>query len=200
LSTLSSIAIGCALVVTSRDARAVQTELVGGLGIEAPAASDYRSAANALGYGLGYPRLAYEAELGARFAVAFDRRLWIGPIFRANVHRMGAPYDGMDPLWAEGYFAAMREEFLFAKYPPLFLWADESIGLARIGASGSYANMASLGIRGGLGIRIGWPEHALRARIGYGWSPTLSNIAYGGKYDFGGVMFTIDGVLRVVDE
>src|SRR5437870_610690 len=114
-----ALAIGCAFVATSAGAFAVQTELVGALGVQAPAQSDYRSAANALGYGLGYPRIAYEAELGARFAVAFDRRLWIGPIARVNVHRMGSIYDGIDPLWAEGYYAALREEFLFAKFPPL---------------------------------------------------------------------------------
>ncbi len=196
----AAFAFGLAAAAASTSARAVQTELVGGLGVEAPALSDYRGAANSVGYGLSYPRLAYEAELGARFAVAFDRKLWLGPIARLNVHRMGAPYDGLDPIWAEGAYLALREEYLFAKFPPLFLWADEGYGFGRIGASGQYTTVKTWGVRAGVGIRLGWPEHALRARVGWSWAPTLDPIGGAGNYDFGGFIFTIDGVLRVVDE
>jgi len=194
-----ALSIACAIATASSVASAVPTELVAGLGIQSPTLSDYRGVANQLGYGLQYPRIAYEAELGARFAVLFDRKLWIAPLVRLNVNRMAAAYDGLDTIWAEGLFAALREEYRFADFPPLFVWVDEGFGVGRVGSAGAYAKVTAWQARCGVGLRLGWPEYALRARIGYAWAPTFQTIAGAGNYDFGGVIFTIDGVLRVVD-
>lgn len=189
-----------AMVTTSSAAFAVPTEIVAGIGLNAPVDSDYRGAANQLGYGLSYPRLAYEAELGARFAVLFHHRIWVAPLVRFYAHRMSPSYEGLDTIWAEGLFGALREEYRFADYPPLFIWVDEGYGVGRVGAAGSYTTVSAWQVRCGAGIRLGWSDKALRARVGWAWSPTSQNIGGAGNYDFGGFVFTIDGVLRVADD
>lgn len=185
---------------TDAAGRAVATEIVGSFGLVAPARSDYRTAAQALGYALDYPRVAYEGELGARFAVAFDRKFWIGPIVRLHVDHLGAPYDGLDPIWAESLTGGAREEFTFARFPPLFLWMDETFGVARVGRSGAYATLKAFDVRGGVGVRMGWSSHALRLRVGWSYGPTMGNVTdSAGGYDFGGLVVALDGVLRVAD-
>src|SRR5579859_4498685 len=130
-----ALSIGSAIAATSARASATQTELVAGVGVVPPTRSDYRSNAQNLGFALDYPRVAWEGELGARFAVALDRRFWIGPIARVHVDHLGSPYASLDPIWAESATLGAREEFSFYRFPALFLWLDEAFGAARVGHS-----------------------------------------------------------------
>ncbi|GAC1353536.1 MAG: hypothetical protein NVSMB47_06090 [Polyangiales bacterium] len=53
-------------------------------------------------------------------------------------------------------------------------------------------------LSGGFGARLGEQPAALRLRLGYAWAPTLSSVTdVAGKYGFGGILFALDGVLRV---
>ena len=199
---LTWIALGAGLVVstelTSGTVRAAPIEPFVSLGIQAPSNSTYRIAAQQLGYGTGYPRLAYEAELGALMPVGFDGALWIGPLARLHVERQPAAYDGLDALATDAGYLGLREELAIYHWPRFFLWLDESCGVGRIGAGDTHKTMLVTAITGGVGLRMGLQPTAFRLRVGYAWAPTFSSVTdVAGKYDFGGFMFAIDGVFRV---
>ncbi len=166
----------------------------------APSNSDYRSAAYLLGYDAHKNRFSWEAEAGVLRPVAWGGRFAIGGLLRADIGRLGAPYDGVEPIRTDALFLAVRQELVLVGWPRIFLYADEGFGLARFGVSGSHRLVATPAVRGGFGLRIGNQPTAARLRIGYAWAPTLANVsAEGGKYDFGGWIFSLDGVLRVLE-
>lgn len=178
-------------------AHAAPAEIYASFGPLSPSNSPFRSAALALGYDAAGYRLLYEAEVGALFT-AFDPHLVIGPILRVDLGRLGAPYQGVDPIRTDAAWLAVREELALYRWPRVILWADEAIGASSIGSAGSYATRATWGVRGGLGLRIGNQRPAVRFRVGYSYAPTFSRVSdYGGGFDFGGIFVALDGVLRV---
>jgi hypothetical protein len=92
---------------------------------------------------------------------------------------------------------AARAEVTFFDYPRLFVWLDPSIGVGRIGVPDAHATVYTFGLRGGLGIAGEIQKLILRFRVGYGVAPTFESVtATGGKFDFGGFVFAIDGGFR----
>ena len=195
---LGSAALAIAMLcATARESSAAPIEPFVGFGIVAPTNSAYRGAAGQLGYDHGNTKFNFDGELGALFAVAFDNRLAIGPALRFDIGRMGAPYGGIDAIRTDAASLAAREELTLFRWPKIILWVDESLGVARIGTSNANRVLPLWGVHFGLGLRIGNQRPALRMRFGYGFSPTIGSVAGDGKYDFGGFVFAIDGVLRV---
>ena len=197
LAVLASVASLIALA--TRDSAAMPIEPFVAGGIVAPTASNYRNAAQQLGYEHSKTKLNFDVELGALFGIAFDNRLWIGPALRFDIGRMGAPYDGIDPIRTDAASFALREELQLFRWPKFLLWVDESVGLGRIGTSDASKTLPLWGVRFGLAFRIGNQQPAMRLRFGYGIVPTFSPVTGAGRYDFGGFVFAIDGVLRVFE-
>jgi hypothetical protein len=187
--------IVCAATATESTAAPIEPFV--SAGIVAPKASPYRAAAQQLGYENGNTKFNFDAELGALFAVAWENRVWVGPALRFDIGRMREPYTGMDPIRTDSASLAMREELQLFRWPKILLWVDESLGFGRIGTSDANKTVPFWGVRFGLALRIGNQRPAARLRFGYAIAPTFSSIAAGGKYDFGGFVFAIDGVLRV---
>lgn len=179
-------------------AHAARSEVIASVGTIAPANSEYRFAAEyGLNYGRNGQRNDYEGEVGyLREATSW---LTVGPVARLYWGRMRAPYDGIPALelWA-GSLAA-RAEIDLLKWPRLFVWADPSLGLGSIGVPDARKTLGFWGIRGGVGIgsRRDAPW-GLRLRVGYGYAPTFSPVTdLTGTFEWGGVMFMLDGVFRV---
>ena len=194
VSAALSIALLCALAPEST---AAPIEPFVAFGIVAPGNSAYRGAAGQLGYDHGNTKFNFVGELGALFAVAFDNRLAIGPALRFDIGRMREPYGGIDPIRTDAASIAAREELTVFRWPRIFVWIDESLGVGRIGTANANKMFPLWGVHFGLGLRIGNQRPAVRMRFGYGFAPTFGSVAGDGKYDFGGFVFTIDGVLRV---
>lgn len=192
------VAVGLAVGLATEVARAAPIEPLVSLGFQAPSNSPYRNAAQQLGYGTGYPRLGFEAELGALVPIAFDRALSIGPVARLHVERQRSAYDGLDTLATDAAFLGLRQELVVYRWPRFFLWLDESLGVGRIGAGDAHKTLLAAALSGGFGVRLGEQPAALRLRLGYAWAPTLTSVTdVAGKYGFGGILFALDGVLRV---
>lgn len=201
LGRTTSATLAGALVVTSITgiATATPTELVATFSGIQPASSTYRNAAQSLGYDhTATARWIFEGELSALWPIAFEQRLMVGPLLRFDVGRLGAPYPGLEPIRTDSAFVGARQELILNRWPRIFLWLDESIGGGSIGLPGDHKLIGAFQVRGGVGLRIGNQRPAIRARIGYGFAPTFTNVTdAAGKYDFGGWVFSLDGALRV---
>lgn len=190
---------GCVLAcATPADARQQIDLLVSG-GFSPPSNSDYRAATSAAGYDSRGASLQYEIEAAATFGVAVNGWLTVGPLLRASIGRLGAPYDGVQPITTDAGFACVRVEAAVFDYPRLFFWGDTGLGLTSIGQPGGYFHGGAWSVRGGVGMRIGTDAGGARLRVGYGTAPTFSSVTtYGKGFDFGGFVLALDGVLRVL--
>lgn len=190
-------AVVAAVVATPR-ARAERTEIVASAGVSFPVGSQYRAAAEALGYDRRSLRHVYEFEVGALRSLAW----WIsvGPFARVYAGRLGAPYEGVEPIDTWGASLAARVEIELHSWPRIFAWADPSIGLGSIGVPGARQTLGYWGYRGGLGFATARDATALRFRVGYGNAPTFDNVTVAtGRFDYGGILVLVDGVLRVAE-
>ncbi|GAC1353537.1 MAG: hypothetical protein NVSMB47_06100 [Polyangiales bacterium] len=165
---LACTTLGAGLVVAvglaTKAARAAPIEPLVSLGFQAPSNSPYRDAAQQLGYGTGYPRLGFEAEVGALVPIAFDRALSIGPVARLHVERQRSAYAGLDALATDAAFLGLRQELVVYRWPHFFLWLDESLGVGRIGAGDAHKTLLTAALSGGFGARLGEQPAALRPR------------------------------------
>lgn len=178
-------------------AHAGRTEVIVGVGIISPATSDYRNVTEALGYDRRGFRLAYEVEFGALHA--FNYWLSVGPLARVFIGKLGAPYDALPSIQTYGGSIAARFEADLFPLPRLFLWADPSIGVGSIGIPDARNSVGFWGLRAGVGIGTGRERASVRFRVGYAYSPSFDKVTpWTGNFDFGGWLFQLDGVLRVL--
>lgn len=170
------------------------TEIIASAGIVSPATSQYRSAAETLGYDRRGFRHVYEGELGVVHSFAWW--LSVGPVARFYYGDLASPYE---PVPAIGIYAASlaaRAEVELFPSPRLFLWADPSFGVGVVGDR----TVSLWGLRGGIGIGTARGVGGLRFRMGYGEAPTFANVTPNtGTFNYGGFIFMLDGVLRVAN-
>ncbi len=173
-------------------------EVVASLGTLLPSHSPFRSASVALGYDDEGVINAYEAEATVQLPVAWRDRISIGPIARYQYDRLHARYGGLDPIANDSAWLGAREEAVVYDWPRFFVWADQTLGIASIGPSGSRTTIGAWGVRGGIGVRVFSDTIGARFRLGFAYAPSMARVTDPtGGYDYGGFMFAIDGVLRV---
>lgn len=187
---------GCVLAAAA-PAEAKQIDLIGGFTFSPTSKSDYRTAADALGYDTHGKSAQYEGELAATFGVGYHGWLTVGPLLRGSFGRLGAPYGGVSPVTTDAAFVAARAEAAVLGYPRLFFWADAGLGLSWIGTTDHVVG-GVWQVRGGAGMRLGTDAGGARLRFGYGTAPTFSKVTGLGRYDFGGFVLALDGVIRVL--
>ena len=194
-----SIAIAGSLLACAARAGARQLDVIVGGAISPPNLSDYRSSGTALGYDTRSTTLMYEIEASAQLGVAFDGWLTVGPLLRASLGRLGAPYDGVQPITTDALFFGVRAEAAVFDWPRLFFWADVAGGRGWIGQPNAYESVGAWALRGGIGMRMGKDAGGVRMRFGYGVAPTFSPVTpTTGKFDYGGFVIALDGVIRVL--
>jgi hypothetical protein len=158
-----------------------------------PANSDYRSAAEQLGYDRRSIRQGYAIEGGTLFRLG--SRFAVGPFARLHLSRFGAPYGGVDPIDVYAFSLAARAELAAVLYPRIFLWFEPRVGAAAFVSSG-HTSVGFYGLGGGVGLAGPITKSfALRLRLGYSLEPSLKPVTpNGGNFDFGGYLFALDGV------
>jgi hypothetical protein len=180
-------------------AEAKQVDLIGGFTFSPTSNSDYRTAADAYAYDTHGKSAQYEGELAAMFGVGYHGWITVGPLVRGSFGRLGAPYGGVSPITTDAAFVAARAELAVLGYPRLFFWADAGLGLGWIGANGDHPALGVWEVRGGAAMRLGTDAGGARIRLGWGYSPTMSKVTpAAGRYDFGGFVLALDGVIRVL--
>lgn len=192
-----ALALAAGAIFAPAMARAGRTEVIVGGGINSPTSSDYRNVTEALGYDRRSFRHGYEIEAGVLHS--FNYWLSAGPLARVYIGSLGAPYEGVQPIGTYGAALAARVEADLFPWPRLFVWFDPSIGLGSIGVPGDRTTLTFWGMRGGVGIGTAREKASIRFRIGYGAAPTFDKVSpWTGNFDFGGWLFQLDGVLRVL--
>jgi hypothetical protein len=158
-----------------------------------PANSDYRSAAEQLGYDRRSIRQGYAIEGGTLFRIG--SRFAVGPFARLHLSRFGAPYGGVDPIDVYAFSLAARAELAAVLYPRIFLWFEPTVGAGAFVSTG-HTTVGLYGARGGIGLAGPITKYfALRLRLGYSLEPSMKPVtANAGKFDFGGYVFALDGV------
>jgi len=193
-----ALAIASIVLLASGVGSAKNVEVEASLATIVPAGSPYRTALKRLGYADEGLNNGYEGEAAAQFAIGYHDLVSIGPVARLGFNRMKSRYEDLAVISADYGSLGIREEFIVFWYPRFFLWADQSFGIGSIGPSGSRRAYATFAGRGGLGLRVFNDSIGVRFRIGYSFSPTLVRVTDPtGGYDFGGFVFSIDGVIRV---
>jgi hypothetical protein len=178
-------------------AHAGRTEVIIGGGINSPRPSDYRNATEALGYDRRNFRHGYEIEAGVLHA--FNYWLSAGPLARVYLGSLAGPYDDVPWIRTNSAAIAARVEADLFPWPRLFLWADPSIGVGWIGVPGEEMTRGFWGFRAGVGIGSAREKASVRFRIGYSYAPTFNKVTpWTGTFDWGGWLFQLDGVLRVL--
>ena len=178
-------------------AHAARTEVIASAGIVSPGSSIYRDTTENLGYNRRNFRLAYVVEAGALRSLTYW--LSVGPLLRFDYASLGAPYDGLPSIGVHAVSVAARVEADLFPWPRLFLWADPSFGNGWIGVPDARTSMLFWGVRGGVGIGTSRDKTSVRFRIGYAYAPTFDKVTeWTGTYNYGGWVFQLDGVLRVL--
>jgi hypothetical protein len=194
---LAVLVLAASALAAPATARAGRTEIIVGGGLVSPGTSDYRYQTEALGYDRRSFRLGYEVEVGALRALNYW--LSVGPLARVYIGKLGAPYDDVPPIRTYGASLAARVEADLFPRPRIFLWADPSIGKGWIGPEGNIMSRGFWGVRAGVGIGTVREQWSVRFRIGWAYAPTHDKVTpWTGPFDFGGWLFQIDGVLRVL--
>lgn len=197
---MARLACGAAIAIllATSSAHASRTELLVAAGIVEPNESPYRTDAEALGYDRHALRQAYEGEVTLLRAVAPWASL--GPVARVFAGRLGAPYDGVEPISTVAGSIGVRGEIELYHWPRLFIWADPSIGVGSIGVANAHQTLSTWGMRGGIGVGSTPGAASLRFRMGFAYSPTFKGVTPDtGIFDFGGFVFLLEGAFRVAE-
>lgn len=177
-------------------------DVAASFGVIAPATSDYRAVANALGYDRNGYLWLYQLEVAALFRpywLGLGDALSIGPNARITYGRLGAPYDGLPAIDTDAALVGARIETRITHYPVIFLWADVDAGASRIGPPGAHTTSFAWSTRIGPGLRFGSEQIAGRLRVGYEYTPAGSVGISKNSLDLGGLFFSFDGVFRALD-
>jgi len=174
-----------------------RTEIVVGGGLVSPRVSEYRAVTEALGYDRRDVRVSWELEAGALHAVTYW--LSLGPLARFQYATLDPPYTDVQPITTFGASIAARVEADLYPSPRLFVWADPSYGIGSVGVPDRRMSNTFWGVRGGIGLGTARGKASVRFRIGYAYSPTTDMLSqWAGTFDYGGWLFQLDGVLRVL--
>lgn len=178
-------------------ARAARSELLVSAGVVVPSPSDYRYSAEFLGYGSSGMRPDLGGEVG--YLRGVTSWLTVGPVARIHAGQMSAPYGGLEPLDLWGAALGLRAEADVFRYPRLFFWLEPAIGKGWIGVPDLRKSVSFYDLRGGVGLgMLRDAPVSLRLRVGWSYAPTFDVVTpMAGTYNYGGLLFHLDGVFRV---
>lgn len=196
---MAPTAILLALTAASPDsgARPPRSELHVSAGMVVPSPSDYRYSAEFLGYGSRGMRPDFGGEVG--YVRGLSSWLGLGPMLRVHAGQMSAPYGGLEPLQTWGAALGVRAEADVFRYPRLFFWLEPALGTGLIGVPDARKSVSFYDVRGGVGLGTLRDDRlSLRLRVGWSYAPTFDVVTpLAGKFNYGGLVFQLDGVFRV---